>query len=448
MQDTQSLTVGSPFKSLIKFTFPILLSLLLQITYGLVDLLVVGQFSSISNVAGVTIGSQIMQTITSLASGLCMGVTILIGQYIGANKPKETGEVIAVSIALFTAIAGVLTVFLVLFTENIAIIMQTPVEAFKHTCDYILYCGIGIIFIVFYNLLGSIFRGMGDAKTPFISVAIACVVNVLLDLLFVAVYDMGARGAALATVIAQAASVILSLIIIRKRNYPFTFKLSMVRFTSSYIKSILKLGIPVALQGVLVSISFLFITSIINPLGVSMSAAVGVVEKITGIIMIVPMAFMQALSAFTAQNYGANKFERMRLGLSYAMLLSLIFGVIMSYLSAFHGEIFTRVFIDDPETTQASIQYLRAYAIDTFQVCIMFTMNGYFNGCGQTNFVMLHSVLSAFLIRIPCAYLFSQLPQTNLFLIGLSTPLSTFIQVVCCIVYYHYLKRKQEYRNV
>ncbi len=441
MHQNTNLSQGNVLSVLLTFTFPIFLSLLLQITYGTVDLLIVGQFSGIGDVSAVTIGSQIMHAVTALCAGLSMGTTILIGQYIGAKHETQAAKVVGVSIALFTCISFLLSFLLLTFDTTIANIMQTPPESFKKTVSYLFISGFGAIFIVFYNLLGSIFRGIGDAKTPLIAVFIACIINIALDLLFIVVFDMGAPGAALATVIAQASSVFLSLFIIRKKVLPFVFSVKDIYFDKEYIKKILVLGVPIALQGVLVTISFLVVTAIINTFGVVASAAVGIVEKISAIIMIVPFSFMQSLSAFTAQNFGAAQYERAKKALQYAILLSLLFGLITTYLAIFHGTLFTQLFTNDVHITQASLLYLKSYAIDVLFVSIMFSFNGYFNGCGRTTFVMMHSIFGAFCIRIPLAYIFSSLENTSLFIIGLATPASTIVQIILCLIYYSYFQR-------
>lgn len=441
MHEKNDLSQGKVLPVLIKFTIPIMLSLLLQIAYGTVDLWVAGQFATVGDVSGVTIGSQIMQTITALFMGLSTGATVLIGQYIGRKEPDKATKTVGVSILLFGILALVVTVGLLLTNEWVTALMNTPEDSFSQTVDYLFYSAIGAVFIVFYNLLGSIFRGIGDAKTPLVTVAIACAFNVVLDLVLIAGFGMGAAGAAIATTVAQAMSVVLSVMMIRKRKLPFEFGLRYLSLDGKHIKKILALGIPLAMQSALVSASFLFVTSIINGFGVAASAGVGVCSKIVGIIMIVPNSFTQSLSAFVAQNFGAKQYARTDQGLKYGMLLSLGFGVIMAYFGWFHGEWFTRVFTSDAEVTTAALQYLRSYSIDTILVAVLFSMTGYFNGCGKTTFVMLQAVLSAFFIRVPLAYLFNGLEGATLFTIGLATPASTSLQIIACGIYYWYYQK-------
>lgn len=439
-----NLTEGKLVPSLLKFTFPILLSLLLQIAYGTVDLIVVSKYGSVADISGVTIGSQVMKTVIALCSGLAMGTTILLGSYIGSGQREKTSKVVGTSIAIFGAIATAFSLFLMFGDGLISSLMNTPADSFDMACAYLFYSGVGATFLVFYNLIGSIFRGIGDSKTPLMAVSIACVINIVLDILFVKHWNMGAGGASIATTIAQASSVILSLFMLRKRELPFTISRDVINFDKEYSRDIINLGAPVAIQGTLVNFSFLFITSVINPLGLAASAAVGVVEKITGMIMLVPQAFNQSLSAFTAQNFGAGRADRSNQALKYAITFSLIFGCTTAYLSAFHGTIFTDIFIkNEPETTHHALLYLQSYAIDTLIVSVLFCMTGYFNGYGKTKFVMLQSLMGAFIMRIPIAYFFGNLENTNLFIIGMATPITTFCQMFLCFWFYSYCKKEQ-----
>ncbi|MFI3168936.1 MAG: MATE family efflux transporter [Faecalibacterium sp.] len=447
MSQTKTLVQGNVISSLVAFAFPILLSILLQTTYGTADLLIVGQFSSVNDLSGVTIGSQLMQSVTNFFTGLSMGTTVLLGRYIGAGQKEKASRTVGVSIAAFSA-AGLLgAAFLVICNHGIINIMQTPVESWAQTCSYLYITGAGAVFIVLYNLIGSIFRGLGDSKTPLIAVFIACVINIALDLVFVAGFGLGASGAAIATVVAQGASVLISVLRLRKQALPFTLSKQDICFDFGYIKEIFILGIPIAVQSALVSASFLVITAIFNGIGVIASAAVGVVSKISALIMVIPQAFAQALAAFVAQNLGAGKPERGKKALFYSISLSVAFGVVFAYISWAHGIIFTRIFTSDAELTIAALSYLKSYAVDCIFVAFMFSFTGYFSGLGKTTFVMLQGISGAFLIRIPLAYFFSTLENTSLFLIGLATPSSTLVQIVACVWYYIYLA-KQEQRNI
>ena len=305
MSQERNFTEGKILSPLIRFMVPVFLAMLLQSMYGAVDLLIVGQFASSADVSAVSTGSQIMMTITNLVTSFAMGTTILLGQRIGEGRGREGGKVIGSSICLFGVIAGVFTALIPMLCRQLSSVMNAPKEAFDETASYIRICGLGSFFIISYNLIGSIFRGIGDSKTPLMTVLIACVCNIAGDLLLVAVFGMGTAGAAFATVAAQMISVIVSLLILRSRGLPFQVERSDLCFDSSIIRKVTALGVPIALQDLLVGISFLVLLAIVNGLGLVASAGIGVAEKVCGFIMLIPAAFMQAMAAFVAQNIGA-----------------------------------------------------------------------------------------------------------------------------------------------
>ncbi|MDO4297945.1 MAG: MATE family efflux transporter [Lachnospiraceae bacterium] len=447
MKQSQSFTEGKILSPLIRFALPVFLALFLQAMYGAVDLLVVGQFGSAVDVSAVSTGSQIMHTITTVIVGLAMGITVLAGQKIGEKNPEAAGRTIGSGICLFSVLAVIVT-FLMLFLANLLVsVMQAPEEAFDATVTYVKICSAGTIFIVAYNVLGSIFRGIGDSKMPLITVAIACTLNIGGDLLFVAVFHMGVAGAALATVLAQAVSVLISVFIIRKKSLPFVFSRSYIRFDKSLITRIVMLGAPIALQDLLVSISFLVIMAIVNSLGLIASAGVGVAEKLCAFIMLVPSAFMQSMSAFVAQNVGAGKTERADKALFYGIATSVCAGILMAWLSFFHGDLLSSLFARDTEVIAASADYLKAYAIDCLLTAFLFCFAGYFNGYGLTFFVMLQGIVGAFCVRIPVSFLISRISGATLFHIGLATPSSTVVQILLCICYFRYQKKKRRSGN-
>ncbi len=444
MKNKISFTEGKILSPLLRFAMPVLLALLLQAMYGAIDLLVVGQFGSPADVSAVSTGSQIMQTITSVITGLAMGTTILLGQKIGQKKSDEAGQVVGSSICLFTILAIIVTIIMLLMASPFSTLMHAPEEAFDKTVVYVRICSAGSIFIVAYNVLGSIFRGLGDSKTPLIAVAIACIVNIVGDLLFVAVFNMAVAGAALATVLAQAVSVLLSVVIIKRKGMPFPFSLKSIRFHKKLIGKVTKLGFPIALQDGLVSISFLAIIAIINSLGVIPSAGVGVAEKLCIFIMLVPSSYMQSMSAFVAQNMGAGRNDRAKKAMYYGMATSLCFGVGMAYFSFFHGDILAGIFAKDGAVISAAADYLRAYSIDTLLVSFLFCFIGYFNGCGKTTFVMIQGIIGAFAVRIPVSYIMSLGNDVSLFKVGLATPISTIVQVTLCIIYFKWINKNQK----
>lgn len=446
MKQTQNFTEGQIFAPLLRFAGPVLLALLLQTMYGAVDLLVVGQFGTAADVSAVSTGSMVMQTVTVVVTGLAMGLTVLVGRKIGEGLREEAGKIIGSGICLFGALAVVLSIIMVFAAPVMAELMQAPAEALDKTVTYITICSAGAVFIVAYNLVGSIFRGIGDATMPLITVAIACVLNIIGDLVLMALLQMGTAGAAIATVAAQAVSVVLSLVLIRRRELPFTLRAKDLRPKGTWIRQILLLGIPIALQDLLVNISFLTITAIVNSLGLTASAGVGVAEKLCGFVMLVPSAYMQAMSAFVAQNIGAGKPQRARKALLCGIASSLVVGAVMGYLTFFHGDWLAGLFAKDADVISAAAEYLKAYAIDCLLTSFLFCFIGYFNGTGNTVFVMLQGIIGAFGVRLPVSWIVSRLPGASLFHIGLATPASSIVQILLCGAFFAVTLRREKQR--
>ena len=443
MTQERNFTEGKILSPLIRFMVPVFLAMFLQAMYGAADLLIVGQFADPADVSAVSTGSQIMMTITNLVTSFAMGTTILLGRRIGEGRGREGGQVIGSSVCLFGAVAGVFTVLIPVLCRPLSAVMNAPAEAFDKTAAYIRICGLGAVFIIAYNLIGSIFRGIGDSRTPLMTVLIACVFNILGDLLLVAVCHMGTAGAAIATVAAQMISVVISLLILRRRGLPFQVARSDLRFDRRIIRQMTALGVPIALQDLLVGISFLVLLAIVNGLGLVASAGVGVAEKVCGFIMLIPAAFMQAMAAFVAQNIGAGRNDRARKALVYAIEVSSVLAVVMFAVTFWRGDLLSGVFANDPDVIRASADYLKAYAIDCLLTCFLFCFIGYFNGLGMTRFVMIQGIIGAFLVRIPVAFLMSRQVPVSLFHVGLATPCSTVVQVILCLIWFRKANRKE-----
>ncbi|WP_297285867.1 MATE family efflux transporter [uncultured Brachyspira sp.] len=437
----QTLTQGKILKSLILFAFPVLIALFLQAMYGAADLIIVGKFAGTNEQSGVASGSQLFNMITMIITGLTMGITVFVGDAIGANKKEKAGKGIGSGIIIFAVIAIIITLIIVPFSDVIARHMHAPKEAFKQTSNYVKICAMGTIFIVAYNCIGAIFRGIGDSKTPLITVAIACFINIVGDIILVAGFNMGASGAAIATVSSQAISVIFSLYFISKKKLPFNFSKKYIRLEKECVKKILIIGSPIALQEMLVQFSFLFIQVIVNGMGVMESAAVGVAEKVCVFLMLVASAYMQSISAFVAQNNGAGLYERSQKALVYGIRTALIAGMCTSIITLVFGSLLSNIFSNERLVILASYSYLKAYAIDCLLTAILFCFVGYFNGCSKTLFVMIQGIVGAFFVRIPVVYLMSHIDNASLFYIGLATPISSVVQIILCLIAYNYYKR-------
>lgn len=442
MEKQNQFTEGKIMKPLLLFAIPVLFALFLQAMYGAVDLLIVGKFAASADVSAVSTGSQIMMTLTNLVSSFAMGTTVLLGQQIGSGMRKEGGKTVGTAIVLFGILAVIMSILLVLFAPQISQIMNAPTEAFDKTVGYVRICGGGMIVIVAYNLIGCIFRGLGDSKTPLLTVAIACVCNIAGDLLLCAGFKLGTEGAAIATVFAQVVSVVISFFLIRKKELPFEIHRQNIRLYGWNLRNMLKLGTPIALQDLLVSISFLIILAIVNSMGVIASAGVGVAEKVCAFIMLISSAFMQSISAFVAQNYGAGRMDRAKKALYGGIAVSFAIGVGMFFLSFFYGDILAGIFSSDAEVVAAAADYLKAYAIDCMFTAIFFCYIGFYNGIGMTKFVMLQGIIGAFCVRVPVSYFMSKRADASLFKIGLATPFSSVLQLVLCVGCYLVIRKR------
>ena len=444
----QELTKGNIIQVIIRFAVPYLIACFLQTFYGLADLYITGQFNGAAAITAVSTGSQIMMTLTFVINGLAMGLTVYVGEKIGAGKRTEAGKIIGSGISMFAILSLILTVVMVCASSALAKLMHAPAEAFDNTVWYVAICSAGTLFIVAYNLVGSIFRGIGDSKIPLLTVALACVLNILGDLLLVAVFGLGAVGAAIATIFAQAMSVVLSVLIIRKRQLPFDFSRKDIRPNAAHIRPILRLGVPIALQDLLVSISFLVILAIVNDIGLTESAGVGVAEKVCAFIMLIPSAFMQSMSAFVAQNIGAMQYNRAKKALWYGIASSLLVGILIGYVTFFHGHIFASLFAKDAAIIAPAAEYLKAYAIDCIFTAFLFCFIGYFNGCGNTTFVMLQGIIGGICVRLPVSWAMSKVEPVSLFRIGLATPVSSIVQILLCAVFFVFVQHRQKKRSL
>lgn len=429
------LTRGSVPKVLLQFAVPYLLANVLQALYGGADLFVVGQFDDAASVAGVAVGSQVMQTVTGIILGLTTGITVLIGIATGARNSKELAAIIGSSVWLFAIVGAALTLPMAVFHNPIAELMHTPAEAMRDTEHYLLICSLGIPFIIGYNVVCGILRGLGDSRTPLYFVALACVINIVLDFVLVGGCGMRAAGAAIATVASQGISFAAALWFLHRRGFHFEFTRRDIRMNGYFSRRVLKLGAPIALQDALINVSFLLITVIVNQMGVIASAALGVVEKIIVFAMLPPMAVSSAVAAMTAQNYGAGLRERMNRCLMSGIGMSLVFGVSVCAYSQFLPDTLTGIFTRDAEVIAMASGYLRGYSIDCVMVSFIFCINSYFSGQGNSWFPMVHSLIATFLFRIPLSWAFSHIGPGSLVWMGFAPPLSTSVSLVICLWY-------------
>lgn len=438
----RNLTTGSVFKTIVTFSLPFLLSYFLQTLYGLADLFFIGRFDPVASTTAVSIGSQVMHMITVVVVGLAMGSTVKIGRSIGAGQKKEASIAIGNTLTLFMSLAILFTIVLIFLVDPIVSIMQTPDDAISGATDYLRICFVGIPFITAYNIISSIFRGLGDSKSPMYFILVACIVNIALDILFVGEFSMGPAGAALATTLAQTISVLVSLLIIRKKKTGISLHKEHFRPDRSVMGALLKVGIPVALQDGFIQIAFLVVTVIANMRGLNDAAAVGIVEKLIGMIFLFPSSMLSTVSALSAQNLGAGKVDRAKKTLHYAIFLCIGYGILAVILMQTAAEPFVGLFTDDSTVIVMGSQYMHGYIWDCILAGIHFCFSGYFCACGKSGISFIHNVVSITLARIPIAYWASVTFANTLFPMGLATTTGSFISVIICIFAYKWLERK------
>ena len=445
--DKSDFTQGSILAKLSFFMLPILGALVLQAAYGAVDLLVVGRFGSTSGLSAVSTGSQVLNLVTFVVTQLAMGVTVLIARYLGEKKPQHIGQVIGGAAVVFTLLAALLFVILVFFARPISGLMQAPAEALDSTARYVGICGGGILFIVAYNMLSAIFRGLGDSKSPLIFVLVACIVNIVGDLVLVAGFHLDAAGAAIATVAAQAVSVVCAVVMLAKKKLPFQLRREDFRLNSQ-CKKFLGIGLPLALQEFLTQLSFLALCAFVNRLGLTASSGYGVACKIVNFAMLIPSALMQSMASFVSQNVGAGNGKRAKQSMFTGIGIGLVFGCVMFVLVWFRGDALSGIFTPDAAVIANAYAYLKGFAPETIATAILFSMVGYFNGNDKTVWVMVQGLVQTLLVRLPMAYIMSIQPNASLTKIGLAAPTSTAVGIVLNVGFFLWLERKGKQKHI
>ena len=445
--DKADFTQGNILEKLVAFMMPILGALILQAAYGAVDLLVVGRFGSTSGLSAVSTGSQVLNLVTFVVIQFAMGITVLIARYLGEKRPERIGAVIGGGAVVFTMMSVALFIAMVGFARPISVLMQAPAEAVDLTASYVRICGAGIFFIVAYNLLSAIFRGLGDSKSPLLFVVVACIVNIIGDLVLVAGLHMDAAGAAIATVTAQALSVVFAVMLLLKKDLPFAITKKDFRLNPQ-CRKFLKIGLPLALQEFLTQISFLALCAFVNRLGLEASSGYGVACKIVNFAMLVPSSLMQSMASFVSQNIGAGKKKRAKQSMFTGIGVGLAVGCVVFVLVLFKGDVLCSVFSTDAAVIQNGFAYLKGFALETLVTAILFSMVGYFNGNNKTVWVMTQGLIQTLLVRLPLAYFMSIQPNASLTKIGLAAPVATTVGIFLNVGFFIYLNQAEQSKSI
>ena len=438
----RNLTSGSVFKNIVIFSLPYLLSYFLQTMYGLADLFIIGQFEGVASTTAVSVGSQVMHMLTVMIVGLAMGSTVSIGQAVGARDRKCAALAIGNTATLFMSLSVVLTVVLLVLVRQIVAVISTPAEAVEGTVAYLTICFIGIPLITAYNIISSVFRGMGDSKSPMYFIAVACAANIALDYLFMGALKMGPAGAALGTTLAQAISVAVSLVMVLRQKTGIALRREDLKPSRDMMGQLLSIGVPIAIQDGLIQVAFIIITIIANRRGLTDAAAVGIVEKFISFVFLVPSSMLSTVSALGAQNIGANKPERAVATLRYAVMIAAGFGVIVTILIQFIAESIVGLFTPDTAVIAAGGQYLRGYIFDCIFAGIHFSFSGYFCACGKSGLSFMHNIIAVALVRVPGVYFTSKLFPATLLPMGLATAAGSLVSVIICVIAFAVISRR------
>ncbi len=444
MNEKNKLITGSIGRTLIFFALPYLLSSFMQTFYGMADLFITGLYNGSATITAVSIGSQVMHMLTVILLGFAMGTTVRIGHAVGAGDGKSAARTMGTTAVFFIGFACVLTVTLFLLAEPITGVMLTPEEAAAETITYLRICFLGIPFITAYNVISSLFRGAGDSRSPMYFVAVACVVNIVLDFAFIGLLGMGAAGAALGTVCGQAVSVLTALAMLRKKDFGFAMNRQTMKPSRRILSDILKVGAPIALQDGLIQVAFVVITIIANSRGLIAAASVGIVEKLIGFMFLVPSSFLSAISAVTAQNMGAGKPQRARKSLYYGLMITVGWGILCCLYNQFLPQTLIGLFTKEEAVLAAGCAYMRSYSFDCIFAAVHFCFSGYFCGDQKSLISFIHNIISILLVRIPGSYMASRMFPETLYPMGWAAPLGSLLSAVICVGFYVYFRGREK----
>lgn len=438
----KNLTTGSVFKTIVLFALPYLLSYFLQTLYGMADLYIIGQYCGVDSITAVSNGSQVMHMLTVIIVGLAMGSTVTIGHAVGSGDTRSAETAIGNTVTLFMLVSIAFTALLLAVVHPLVALIGVPAEAVPGTVQYLTICFIGIPFITAYNIISSIFRGLGDSKSPMYFIAVACAANIVLDVLFIGPMELGPVGAALGTTLSQTLSVVVALVGLRRHNTGLHVQRQHFRPCKPVLGRILKIGLPVAVQDGCIQVAFIVISVIANHRGLTDAAAVGIVEKVISAMFIVPSSMLATVSALSAQNLGAGKPERAAQTLKYATLIATGYGILITVIIELAAYPLLSLFTADTAVVVLAVQYIRGYIIDTIFAGVHFSFSGYFAACGKSYIGFLHNMAAIVLVRVPGSFLASRLFADTLLPMGLAAPAGSLLSVIICVAAYQWMKRR------
>lgn len=408
MTEEQNLLSGSVPKKLAAFAFPLLLANILQSFYNVVDMLVVGQIVGDTGLAAINNASKLCYIINSICIGMTMGGAVLIAQYKGANDKKGQTETFQALTILSFVSALLVTVIGLIFYQPLFRVLNVPADAYQDACDYMKIICWGTVFVFGYNAVCSVLKGLGDSKSPLYFVGIATIINIVLDILLVGPFGMGTAGAAYATVTAQGISFVISIFYLRKHKVFFSADVHK-EFTLQMDKlvSILKVGLPTAIQMVVVNTAYLLVTGMLNQFGTSVSASSGVGLQINTFAGMPCWAIGQAVTAMVGQCMGAGEIKRARKVVKIGLLLNIsVTLVVVIGVQVFAEQLILLFGSTSAEVINDGVYYLRVCCgVNSLIYAAMYTLDSFAIGVGAANIAMLNALLDAVIVRLPVSWL-------------------------------------------
>ena len=420
------MTEGQPVKQIIKFTIPMLLGNVAQQLYNTADSIIVGRFVGDNALAAVGSAGPLLNLMLVLFMGIAVGASIMVSQYFGARKREELSKTIGASITL-TAIASLFIMIVgPIITRPILELLGTPDSIIDWCTNYLLIIFVGILGGGFYNIMSGILRGLGDSISALVYLLVATVLNIALDLVFVAYLGMGVSGVALATVLAQFVSAFLSMRKLTKMSDVFDFKRAYLIPDKFYTGNLIKLGLPSGVTQAIFSMSMIVVQNLTNTFGAQYIAANVIVMRVDGFVMLPAFSFGSAMTTFAGQNIGAGKLERVEKGAISGTLAAMGISAVLSLLILIFGKFIMSIFTSTEELITLSYNMMRILIIGYIAMEVTQCLSGIMRGAGDTTTPMWISMFSSIIMRVPMAYIFvnltktPELPQGNCYMMQLS----------------------------
>jgi len=403
---TKDFTKGNIPRQLILFALPFMASNALMVFYSTVDMIIVGKYVGTAGLSAVSQSSSVVNFAAMVCLGFSNAGQVLVSQAIGSGKKKELNDIIGTLFGVIAALSILFSVIFLLFHGMILSWMNIPSESLEMAKSYLLVCGAGVLFTASYNMISAVMRGMGDSKRPFYFIGVATIVNLVLDLLFTGCWGWGVAGAAWATIIGQAVSLVFSVVYLHRKREAFGFDFKKLGFQKKYVRMILSLGTPMAIQSGCINLSMLYVNALVNRVSVVASAAFGVGVRIDDIFNKISMGLQYAAMPMISQNIGAKEQKRACRVVWNTLALSVALTVVILLTYVFFGKELFMLFSDDTAVHEMSGTFISAILWMFPALAIMRGTNAFIQGIGNAKLGMVLSILDGVALRIGLSWFF------------------------------------------